>query len=101
RAQRRQAPGRLLRETGLTDHLDAWLGLQELPDAAPDHLVVVEEIDTHVLRRALVRLAHASHGSPATRRWHRNARPGTAGTLVPGAFPERHAPFFRRRRDAR
>ena len=44
--QRRDPGGRLLRRTGLADHLDVALALQQLTQAAPDHLVVVEQEDS-------------------------------------------------------
>src|SRR5204863_2853698 len=46
RPQRRYPTGRLDRGAGLADHLDVALRLQQVGQAAPDHLVVVEQVHT-------------------------------------------------------
>nr|BFE73553.1 hypothetical protein GCM10020092_068540 [Actinoplanes digitatis] len=43
--QRGDAAGRLLSRAGFADHLDVAVGLEQIEQAAADHLVVVEEKD--------------------------------------------------------
>jgi hypothetical protein len=46
RAQRRDPAGRLLGQAGLAHDLDVAVGLQQVDQAAPDHLMVVEKKDS-------------------------------------------------------
>ena len=91
RTQRGDAPAGLLGQAGLADHLDVALGLEQVPQPAPDHLVVVEQEDPdRVLRGGGVR--RLGHRTCVPERRARRARPnapdvGTLDSLAPrGAF---------------